>query len=139
MSAKVKLIVTAGKLQGREFVFGDRTTCTVGRAGDCYLRLPDDYLTVSRHHCVFEIDPPEVRVRDIGSRNGTFVNGVKIGQRGERQDPEGAARMRWPERRLHEGDEVRVGDTALRVDVLVPAASPACLAGVSEPGDHGGL
>lgn len=139
MSAKVKFTVTAGKLRGREFVFGDRTTCTVGRAGDCYLQLPDDYRTVSRHHCVLEIDPPEVRVRDIGSRNGTFVNGVKIGQRAGRQDPEEAARMRWPERPLHEGDEVRVGDTALRVDVLAPAAGPACLAGAGEPADNGGL
>jgi hypothetical protein len=57
MPTQVKLIVTAGMLRGREFVFGDRTTCTVGRAGDCYVRLPDDYRMMSRHRCGFEIDP----------------------------------------------------------------------------------
>ncbi len=135
MSTKVKLTVTAGKLRGREFVFGDRTTCTVGRAGDCYLQFPDEYQTVSRHHCVLEINPPEVCVRDIGSRNGTYVNGVMIGQRDSCQPVEEAAWMRWPECPLHEGDEVRVGDMALRVEILPPETGHGCLAGLNEPGN----
>jgi serine/threonine-protein kinase len=48
---------------------------TVGRASDCLIRLPSDleYCIVSRHHCLLDIAPPEVRVRDLGSLNGTFV------------------------------------------------------------------
>ena len=39
MPAKVTLAVTRGKLQGQVFTFGDRTTCLIGRADDCQLRL----------------------------------------------------------------------------------------------------
>jgi pSer/pThr/pTyr-binding forkhead associated (FHA) protein len=60
-------------------------------------------MDISRHHCCFEIDPPDVVLRDFSSRNGTFVNGIDI--RGLRQ------------RRLHDGDKVRVGRLALHVEV----------------------
>ena len=45
------------------------------------LRLPNGpgYADVSRHHCLLHIDPPAVWVRDLGSRNGTRVNGTQIG------------------------------------------------------------
>src|SRR5262249_15881764 len=33
---------------------------------------------VSRHHCVFTVDDFTVRLRDLGSTNGTFVNGERI-------------------------------------------------------------
>ncbi|MBV9125107.1 MAG: FHA domain-containing protein, partial [Planctomycetes bacterium] len=83
MPAKVILQVTKGKLQGQEFVFDERTTCILGRADDCNPRLPNDihHAAISRHHCLLDINPPDIRVRDFGSRNGTFVNGSKIGQR----------------------------------------------------------
>jgi hypothetical protein len=44
----------------------------IGRAGDCHLRpgCPN----VSRHHCALIAEGDRVRVRDLGSRNGTFVN-----------------------------------------------------------------
>jgi pSer/pThr/pTyr-binding forkhead associated (FHA) protein len=73
MHASIKLRMKRGSLPEKEFVFGCRTVCTVGRAEDCFLRLPSEgeSLTVSRRHCLFDINPPEVRVRDLGSRNGT--------------------------------------------------------------------
>lgn len=49
----------------------------VGRESDCHCILDD--LSVSRHHCVFILDGWTLRVRDLGSRNGTFVNGNRIG------------------------------------------------------------
>src|SRR5207247_11148736 len=83
MSAPIKLTLLDGVSPAREYVFTGRTVCTIGRAPDCHVRLPNDELhwTISRHHCVLDIDPPLVRVRDLGSRNGTFVNGVAIGPR----------------------------------------------------------
>ena len=51
----------------------------VGREQDCHLRPNSDL--VSRHHCVFSIDDYAVRLRDLGSTNGTLVNGKNI--RGE--------------------------------------------------------
>ena len=34
-----------------------------------------------RRHCLLDINPPDIRVRDFGSLNGTYVNGTMIGQR----------------------------------------------------------
>lgn len=48
----------------------------IGREEDCHLRPNSD--TVSRHHCVFSVDEFAVRLRDLGSTNGTIVNGEKI-------------------------------------------------------------
>ncbi len=123
MSSRIKLTVTLGDQPEGEFVFGDRTICTVGRAPDCLLRLPDDigHATVSRHHCVFEIDPPTVAVMDIGSRNGTFVNGEPIGRCVPAAHPGQVAVTDWPVRRLRDGDEVRLGDVVVRVGVCAPA------------------
>jgi hypothetical protein len=76
----------------------------VGRDKDCDLRL--DSLTASRHHCVFKRDEFTLRVRDLGSRNGTLVNGEPI----------------HAETVLYDGDEVRIGDVA--VQVSLPHAPP---------------
>ncbi|MEQ9409967.1 MAG: FHA domain-containing protein [Fuerstiella sp.] len=48
----------------------------IGRESDCQLR-PNSEL-VSRHHCVFTVDDFSVRLRDLGSTNGTSVNGERI-------------------------------------------------------------
>ncbi len=48
----------------------------IGREEDCNLR-PNSEL-VSRHHCVFTNDDITVRVRDLGSTNGTYVNGERL-------------------------------------------------------------
>ena len=48
----------------------------IGREEDCQLR-PNSEL-VSRHHCVFTNDEFTLRVRDLGSTNGTFVNGEPL-------------------------------------------------------------
>ena len=48
----------------------------IGREEDCQLR-PNSEL-VSRHHCVFTNDDFTVRLRDLGSTNGTKVNGQRL-------------------------------------------------------------
>ncbi|HEV3115476.1 MAG TPA: FHA domain-containing protein [Gemmataceae bacterium] len=65
MHAHITLTVMDGKLEGKEYGFSRRQNCVIGRAGDCEICLPDalEYLTVSRHHCLLEVDPPEIRVR----------------------------------------------------------------------------
>jgi len=126
MNARVTLTVVQGVQPGREYDFDGRMICTVGRAGDCSLQLPNDFihLDVSRHHCLLDVDPPHVRVRDLGSRNGTYVNGIKIGQRPRGQTPEEAAAADLPEQPLHAGDELKVGSTVLRV-VITGEDTPA--------------
>jgi len=50
----------------------------IGRADDCDVRLIDK--SVSRHHCAIAVDitANSVRVRDMESRNGTFVNDERV-------------------------------------------------------------
>ncbi len=128
MPAKVTLTITQGKYIGRKYVFVDRSTCVVGRDPDCHPRLPNDtdHRKVSRRHCLLDVNPPDVRIRDFGSRNGTFVNGKKIGQRGRKDDRERGANKRFREHDLKHGDEVRVGGTVLRVGIFVPAVCTTC-------------
>jgi hypothetical protein len=125
MPAKVTLTIVRGAQAGQEFVFAERTTCVLGRAADCSPRLPDDerHRAISRHHCLLDVNPPDVRVRDFGSLNGTFVNGHKIGERAEGQTPEEAARLCFPEHDLHDGDVLELGETVFRVRVEAPAAA----------------
>jgi pSer/pThr/pTyr-binding forkhead associated (FHA) protein len=101
----------------QSFGVGHLPKLLVGRGPDCPVSLSGfqrDQL-ISRHHCVLEIAPPRVWVRDLASRNGTFVNGHRIGvpkidaRPGEHADHEG-----WP---LEDGDVLTVGGTSLRVSI----------------------
>ncbi len=68
---------------------------------------------------MLDINPPDIRIRDFGSKNGTFVNGKKIGQREAHQSPEEAAQIQFPEYDLGEGDEFTLSDTSFRVAVAL--------------------
>ncbi|MGH8248160.1 MAG: FHA domain-containing protein, partial [Gammaproteobacteria bacterium] len=52
--------------------------CVIGRGDDCHLRTQSD--AVSRRHCVIRSTDNEVTIQDLGSRNGTFVNGELVSQ-----------------------------------------------------------
>ena len=121
MPARITLTVVAGEPMGREYVFSSPTVGTVGRGSDCLVRLPNDgdHLNVSRRHCLLDIDPPVVRVRDLGSRNGTFVNAQIIGRRPRAEYPGLVAGLLFPFFPVHDGDEIRVGDTVFRVTTSV--------------------
>lgn len=54
----------------------DRRKFIVGREQDCQLRPVSEF--ISRYHCVLLLDDFTLRVRDLGSKNGTFVNGRRI-------------------------------------------------------------
>jgi len=120
MSDKVTLTVQLNPCQEQEHVFEEPATCTFGRADDCDVRLPAGlwYTNVSRRHCVFDIDPPHVRVRDLGSFNGTHVNGKQIGQRLRGQLPEKVDASSFSHHELHDGDVVQAGSTFIRVGVV---------------------
>jgi pSer/pThr/pTyr-binding forkhead associated (FHA) protein len=119
MSARITATATGGPCKGREFVFTTRALCTVGRSEDCLLRIQGDAsnLTVSRRHCLLDIDPPTVRVRDLGSRNGTFVNDRKIGQREVGTPPWDAVPADGDGVELHAGDRLVVGSSEFLIDI----------------------
>lgn len=72
------LAVVAGPLQGSHMEIASLEEFTVGRAGDNDFQLGDDYAS-SRHARLFRRGS-DWFVEDLDSRNGTFVNGVRIDQ-----------------------------------------------------------
>jgi len=70
LGKSVILVCIAGPLQGKEYPLGP-AGLVVGREGD--VRVPDEYLSRKHFHIFFD-DDGIVRVRDLGSRNGTFLN-----------------------------------------------------------------
>ncbi len=116
MPASVQLRITEGIAKGKLFTFAAHDTFFLGRHPDCQMHLPDDTF-VSRHHFILEACPPQACVRDLGSRNGTYVNGRKVGGRKEGESPAEGARRAYPEVTLKQGDRIQVGDTALEVHV----------------------
>jgi hypothetical protein len=128
MPAKVILTVTQGALKGQRFLFDERTTCLLGRDPDCAPRVPNDaaHRAISRHHCFLDINPPLIRVRDFGSRNATFVNGTKIGQRRKDQRPEDVDHTAFPEVDLHDGDELRLDQLVFQVQIVVARCCASC-------------
>jgi DNA-binding NtrC family response regulator len=69
----------------------------VGTSVSCELVLGDR--AVSRRHLALEVGADSLRVRDLGSKNGTYVNGVRVG-----------------DAFLAGGEHLRIGETVLRVD-----------------------
>ncbi|WP_339732511.1 FHA domain-containing protein [uncultured Gimesia sp.] len=51
-------------------------TTLVGRASDCEIKLKSDL--VSRHHCKIFLTESVALVHDLGSSNGTFIDGKKL-------------------------------------------------------------
>ena len=72
---------------------------TVGRATQNTLVLRHE--TVSSHHCELLFNGPEIIVRDLDSRNGTFVDGVRI--TGQRQ--------------VKSGQKIRFGEVEARLEL----------------------
>lgn len=128
MPAKVILTCTHGKLKGAQYTFDGRNSSIVGKSKECYPRLPDDehHREIGRRHCLLDVNPPEVRIRDLGSLNGTYVNGKNIGQRRPDQSAEEGARLRFPEYELKQGDEISLGTLTFRVEVVPPTHCDWC-------------
>lgn len=66
------LTVETGPQAGLTYVLGPGETL-VGRGGDCDIFFGD--VTVSRHHAKLTVDEDALRLEDLGSTNGTYVNG----------------------------------------------------------------
>jgi FHA domain len=95
-----RLVVLASPaLEEGDVVTLDAHPLTVGRGRNNDIALPEDDYASSRH-ARFEPRRDGVYVEDIGSTNGTFVNGIRLTR----------------DRRLIPGDVVRVGETDLRFE-----------------------
>ena len=74
---RVVLRVTAGPHAGKEYLFERHATFVVGRSSQAQFPVPDDGF-LSRNHFLIEFNPPVCFLRDLGSTNGTRVNGVRV-------------------------------------------------------------
>ncbi|MBI5496671.1 MAG: DUF4388 domain-containing protein [Deltaproteobacteria bacterium] len=86
----------SGKYQGGEFPLLANKELVVGRSGDLDMVLMEDM--VSRKHAKISTTGGQVSIQDLGSTNGTFVNGEKI-----------------KKHRLKEGDRILIGTSIIKV------------------------
>ncbi len=86
----------SGKYQGGEFPLKEEREIIIGRSSELDMVLVEDM--VSRQHARISTNTAGVRIEDLGSTNGTFVNGEKI-----------------KEASLTEGDRVLIGTSIIKV------------------------
>lgn len=113
---QIIISVVDGWKRARRYVFDQRQLCLVGRAENCDIRLPNDFWhrRISHLHCLLEIDPPFVSLRDLESTNGTYVNGWKV----RSQYPHVVVgQTQFSGMMLLKGDEIRIGGITLRVGI----------------------
>jgi len=117
MSGRVILSAIEGPNRGEVYVFESHDVFIFGRDPECHACLGGTDTSASRQHFLLEVSPPAARVRDLGSRNGTFVNERPIGRRDG---------QRFAEVDLVDGDVLRVGTSAFRLTVELPVCCERC-------------
>ncbi len=111
----VKLLVVQGRPSGKALVFPDGVYY-FGRGAECHIRPNSEW--VSRQHCVLRVAGLVATLRDLGSRNGTLVNGELLVR----------------ERKLEEGDRIQVGPLVFEVRLEErPTGRPSPAAPPTQP------
>ena len=100
-----RLVVLSEGFNGRTYELKTEKT-TVGRLDDNAFQVPDQ--SVSSHHCEIILRGNDVMVKDLGSTNGSFVNGQQV-----------------TEAALKPGQILRLGQVELRLEAEGAAPAPA--------------
>jgi pSer/pThr/pTyr-binding forkhead associated (FHA) protein len=93
----------SGKYQGGEFPLVKGREIVIGRSSELDMVLIEDM--VSRRHASIGLNGDEISIADVGSTNGTFVNGEKI-----------------KKARLKEGDRILIGTSIIKLVSVDPAS-----------------
>jgi len=96
-----RLVILTGRHRGARLNLPDKTVI-VGRDESCGVRLNTS--EVSRQHCTLCVAGGEIRVKDLGSSNGTFVNDQKVTE----------------EAVLKPGDVLRIGPMQFQMETQRP-------------------
>lgn len=96
-----KLVILTGKNRGMKLTLPQRDV-VVGREPGCDITLATH--EISRRHCLLKIAGESLTVQDLGSRNGTWLNDVRIEK----------------ETRIGQGDILRIGPMLFRAEVRAP-------------------
>ncbi len=115
--SEIHLHVTSSDGTSQKFTLTEHDTFLLGRMSDCHLCLPDDN-RVSRHHFLLEVCPPKAALRDLGSLNGTYLNGKNCGGRKNGETPEQGALRQYPSIELKSGDNITVGRSKIQVNII---------------------
>ena len=94
----------SGKYQGGEFPLPENGEVVVGRSGELDMVLVEDM--VSRRHAKITVTNGQIFIQDLGSTNGSFVNGERIKRS-----------------KLSEGDRVLIGTSIIKVVATEGAAT----------------
>lgn len=98
----LRVITVQGPDIGKSAEFSSEELVLIGRGTGCQLQVLDPSL--SRQHCRIHATGGRIKVSDAGSSWGTFVNGERI-----------------DEREIRPGDDITIGETTLRVEVIATA------------------
>lgn len=101
-SVSYALRFISGKYQGGEFPLHKGREIVIGRSSELEMVLIEDM--VSRRHAAITVNGEELTIADVGSTNGTFVNGEKIKRA-----------------RLKEGDRILIGTSIMKVVTVDPS------------------
>ncbi|MGL4595394.1 MAG: FHA domain-containing protein [Thermoguttaceae bacterium] len=97
---EVQLVVASGSKAGQIIqITGPKFL--IGRADDCHLKPRSEH--ISRYHCAIIFEDEYIAVRDLGSKNGIFLNDVRVSM----------------EQELKNGDKLRVGPLEFFVNLVV--------------------
>ncbi len=120
----ITLLVVQGKPAGKRLAFplGDYF---FGRGVECQVRPNSEW--VSRQHCRLRVTSGGAYLRDLGSRNGTLVNGVLLAG----------------DQLLCAGDQIQIGPLVFEVQLAsadekpAPKVKPCVSADLESPSGHG--
>jgi pSer/pThr/pTyr-binding forkhead associated (FHA) protein len=100
----LRLLCIKGPLEGKRFVIA-RSSMVIGRDDGLDLTIPDG--SVSRRHAEIVLGPEKAEVKDLGSRNGVFVNGARVASSS-----------------IRPGDTLRVHKSLFVVEEIPPRPQP---------------
>jgi hypothetical protein len=98
----------SGKYQGGEYPLPANREIVVGRSSELDMVLVEDM--VSRRHAKIIVSDDQIVIQDLGSTNGTFVNGEKIKRA-----------------KLNEGDRILIGTSIIKLVAADPTSTGASL------------
>ena len=118
MTNTMRLTMLTGPHKGQRYCFCGQDPCVIGRMRDCTVQLSGELFDdlMSRHHFQLTLNSGCAFLQDLGSTNGTFLNGRRIepadcaaGGRGELQSRPAEVRH---------GDVVTVAANSIRVELI---------------------
>ncbi len=80
LTVRPVLVLTPGDVHAKDVIVIRRGNLVVGRDDECQLQIVDGF--TSGRHASLRRRGDSIIVRDLGSKNGTFVNGVRVTDRG---------------------------------------------------------